>query len=139
MSLFLHASCLVSHKKAFVVQIMVKHTHVVPARMSRQVSCSVHPVMILGSDGIRAPDARCGPSLCYPRPPSPYAHSGEAVYLHSLSYIFMRAGSAHVEGRDLIGLWTERFLSDRWRRRWSPAACGIADPGLLFLCLTLSV
>lgn len=27
MSLFLHASCLVSHKKAFVVQIMVKHTH----------------------------------------------------------------------------------------------------------------
>lgn len=71
MSLFLHASCLVSHKKAFVVQIMVKHTHVVPARTSRQVSCSVHPVMILGSDGIRASDARCGPFplLCFSSEP----------------------------------------------------------------------
>ncbi len=95
--------------------------------------------MILGSDGIHAPDAQRRPFLCYPLPQRPYARSGEAVYLHSLSYIFMCAGSAHVEERDLIGLWTERFLSDRWRRRWSPAARGITDPGLLFLCLSLSM
>lgn len=71
------------------------------------------------------------------------AHSGEAVYLHLLSYIFMRAGSAHVEGSDLIGLWTERFLSDRWKRRRSPAACGITDPARaafpLFECVCVKL